>query len=125
MPRSKGFASYHNRRKKRRQHEPDDEHERELDHQGEYHDQTQHGHEEENQQQASDHEQQEQQDRVDRQNSRFIGRVYAPNVDPFSVGKMEKECGFCGPLQFPNEKSNCCHKGKVVLPPLAPYPVVQ
>lgn len=52
----------------------------------------------------------------------FIAKRYPPNVNPFSLGKMDKECSFCHALHFAGENPNCCHKGKVTLPPLAPYP---
>ena len=52
----------------------------------------------------------------------FIGRVFPPMVDPFTTGKMETECNFCNALHFATEKRICCHGGKVLLPPLAPYP---
>ncbi|XP_014674663.1 PREDICTED: uncharacterized protein LOC106814819 [Priapulus caudatus] len=35
---------------------------------------------------------------------------------------MTTPCSFCNALLFPNENHNCCHKGKVQLPPSPPYP---
>ena len=52
----------------------------------------------------------------------FIGRVFPPNIDPFTLGTMETRCNYCNALHFANEKRICCHGGKVLLPPLAPYP---
>jgi hypothetical protein len=52
----------------------------------------------------------------------FIGRRFPPEVDLFSVGLMDKTCTFCHALRFKDEPSNCCHKGKIVLPPSPPYP---
>ena len=52
----------------------------------------------------------------------FVGRLFPPTVDQFTAGKMDKKCTDCSALHFAKEKKNCCHGGKVLLPPLAPYP---
>lgn len=52
----------------------------------------------------------------------FVARTYPPNVNSFTLGKMNQICYFCTALQFKGENLNCCHKGKVTLPPLASYP---
>ena len=39
------------------------------------------------------------------------------------IGEMNISCQYCGALKFPNEDLfKCCHKGKVQLPDLSPYP---
>jgi hypothetical protein len=35
---------------------------------------------------------------------------------------MDNACNHCNALHFKGENINCCHSGKVDLPPLAPYP---
>ena len=35
---------------------------------------------------------------------------------------MKTRCTYCNALHFAIEKRICCHEGKVLLPPLAPYP---
>ena len=52
----------------------------------------------------------------------FKARQFPPVVQTFSLGKMDQKCIYCGALYFRGENVNCCHKGKVELPPLAPYP---
>jgi hypothetical protein len=54
----------------------------------------------------------------------FAGRQFPPQVNAFSIGAMDKTCEFCQALLFKGETKllQCCHKGKVMLPPLAPYP---
>ena len=42
------------------------------------------------------------------------GRVY--------LGPMTRVCQHCQALRFPSELFNCCHNGKVSLPPLGDYP---
>lgn len=53
----------------------------------------------------------------------YVGRQFPPQVQPFSIGKMDVTCGFCGAHRFEKEKLNCCHNGKVMLPPLPDYPM--
>ncbi|KAF2345653.1 hypothetical protein FHG87_023591 [Trinorchestia longiramus] len=38
------------------------------------------------------------------------------------TGAMDVLCQFCGALRFQREQLNCCHNGKVSLPPLQEYP---
>ncbi|KAF2345554.1 hypothetical protein FHG87_023690 [Trinorchestia longiramus] len=38
------------------------------------------------------------------------------------TGAMDVRCQFCGALRFQREQLNCCHNGKVLLPPLQEYP---
>jgi len=47
-----------------------------------------------------------------------------PNADVHLLytGAMDVICSFCEALRFPNERLNCCHSGKIALPPLQPYP---
>ena len=52
----------------------------------------------------------------------FLARRFPLQVDPFSIGTLTTKCSFCNALLFQKENHNCCHKGKVKLPPLAPYP---
>ncbi|KAK7089794.1 hypothetical protein V1264_024238 [Littorina saxatilis] len=52
----------------------------------------------------------------------FLARLFPPKVNPFSLGKMNQMCSFCQAFHFLKENHNCCHKGKVQLPPLATYP---
>jgi len=40
----------------------------------------------------------------------------------FTIGLMHELCEYCGALRFRRETRNCCHNGKVQLPPLSPYP---
>ena len=35
---------------------------------------------------------------------------------------MDVVCQFCGAYHFRGEQLNCCHNGKVLLPPLPEYP---
>ena len=42
------------------------------------------------------------------------GRVY--------LGPMTRVCQHCQALRFSSEPINCCHNGKVSLPPLGDYP---
>ncbi|KAF2365059.1 hypothetical protein FHG87_004187 [Trinorchestia longiramus] len=35
---------------------------------------------------------------------------------------MDVRCQFCGASRFQREQLNCCHNGKVSLPPLQEYP---
>ena len=42
--------------------------------------------------------------------------------DESYLGEMNVSCKFCGALKFPEELFKCCHKGKVSLTPLHPYP---
>ncbi|KAF2369120.1 hypothetical protein FHG87_000128 [Trinorchestia longiramus] len=37
------------------------------------------------------------------------------------TGAMDVRCQFCGALRFQREQLNCCHNGKVSLPPLQEY----
>ena len=43
-------------------------------------------------------------------------------IEPFSIGEMNLRCEHCGAYKFRNESFNCCTNGKVLLPPLQPYP---
>jgi hypothetical protein len=52
----------------------------------------------------------------------FLARQFPPKVNPFSLGNMDNICNLCQALKFRGENHNCCHGGKVQLPPLAPYP---
>ena len=52
----------------------------------------------------------------------FEGRVFPTAVSPFSLGPMNKICPHCQAFRFLEESNNCCHNGKVELPPLADYP---
>ena len=52
----------------------------------------------------------------------FVGRQFPPQVEVFSIGHMTEQCQFCQAFRFPMEPLNCCHNGKVSLPPLSPYP---
>lgn len=52
----------------------------------------------------------------------FVARLFPPQVDPFSLGKMDQTCPFCQALHFAGEKHNCCHKGKIKLPDLGICP---
>ena len=45
------------------------------------------------------------------------------HLDRLYIGPMDSRCGFCGAFQFHGESVNCCHGGKVSLPPLHPVPV--
>jgi hypothetical protein len=56
------------------------------------------------------------------QEQEFIGRQFPPQVDTYRVGAMDVVCQFCGAHRFPREELNCCHNGKVLLPPLPEYP---
>ena len=38
------------------------------------------------------------------------------------LGPMSSVCQHCQALRFANETLNCCHNGKVSLPPLTDYP---
>ncbi|KAF2350597.1 Porphobilinogen deaminase N-terminal, partial [Trinorchestia longiramus] len=38
------------------------------------------------------------------------------------TGTMDVRCQFCGASRFQREQLNCCHNGKVLLPPLQGYP---
>ncbi|KAF2356072.1 Helitron helicase-like domain [Trinorchestia longiramus] len=38
------------------------------------------------------------------------------------TGAMDVQCKFYGALRFQREQLNCCHNGKVLLPPLQEYP---
>ncbi|KAF2368082.1 hypothetical protein FHG87_001166 [Trinorchestia longiramus] len=38
------------------------------------------------------------------------------------TGAMDVRCQFCEALRFQREQLNCCHNGKVSLPPLQEYP---
>ncbi|KAF2355516.1 hypothetical protein FHG87_013728 [Trinorchestia longiramus] len=38
------------------------------------------------------------------------------------TGAMDVRCQFCGALRFQRERLNCCHNGKISLPPLQEYP---
>ena len=42
----------------------------------------------------------------------------------FYVGEMNVICRHCQALRFPRESLNCCHNGKVSLPPLQEHPVI-
>ncbi len=55
-------------------------------------------------------------------NSRYLGRSCPPEVEPFSIGKMDIICAFCEAYRFPKERLNCCHDGKVLLSSLPTYP---
>ena len=37
---------------------------------------------------------------------------------------MDVRCQYCGALRFEREQLNCCHNGKVSLPPLQEYPEI-
>ena len=52
----------------------------------------------------------------------FVARQFPPPVEVFSIGHMNIQCQNCQALCFPREALNCCHNGKVSLPPLSPYP---
>ena len=56
--------------------------------------------------------------------TKFKARQFPPVVERFSLGPFDKKCEYCGAIRFKNEfdETNCCHKGKVDLPPLDPYP---
>ena len=43
-------------------------------------------------------------------------------VVPLYVGALSHTCLHCRASRFPGEPLNCCHNGKVELPPLSPYP---
>jgi hypothetical protein len=49
-------------------------------------------------------------------------------IDEYYIGKMEEICTECRSLNFKDERpidgkfNSCCHKGKVLLDPLQPYP---
>ena len=45
-------------------------------------------------------------------------------TNAYYIGKMSTTCEYCGALRFPQESLNCCHNGKVQLPPLSDYPDV-
>lgn len=51
----------------------------------------------------------------------FVARVLPDGVEIYTVGDLV-HCEHCAALRFPNECYNCCHNGKVDLPPLMPYP---
>jgi hypothetical protein len=53
-----------------------------------------------------------------------IDRYVDAAVEPYNIGQMNITCNYCGALRFRNEHFNCCHNGKVHLPPLQPYPEV-
>ena len=46
-----------------------------------------------------------------------------PIIPPFYSGPMTTICPHCRSLRFRNEPLNCCHNGKVDIPPLSQYPV--
>ena len=52
----------------------------------------------------------------------YAARVFSPQVPEFSLGLMDVVCDFCLALRFRGEAKNCCHNGKVSLPPSLPYP---
>ena len=43
---------------------------------------------------------------------------FIPTHAPISIGLMDQKCPFCEAYRFIDEKLNCCHNGKVSLPPL-------
>ena len=43
-------------------------------------------------------------------------------IPVYYIGRMDVRCRFCGALRFQREQLNCCHNGKVSLPPLQEYP---
>ncbi|XP_064631699.1 uncharacterized protein LOC135489987 [Lineus longissimus] len=42
--------------------------------------------------------------------------------EEFTLGAMNTVCQFCEALRFKKEPLNCCHNGKINLPPLPQYP---
>ena len=50
----------------------------------------------------------------------------AANVEHqiYYIGAMDVRCQYCGALRFEREQLNCCHNGKVSLPPLQEYPEI-
>ena len=44
-------------------------------------------------------------------------------MDRLYIGAMDSQCSFCDAVQFHRESINCCHGGKISLPPLCPIPV--
>ena len=52
----------------------------------------------------------------------FKGRLFPPNIQKFVIGRMDQECIHCEALTFPGKKLNCCHSGKVDMPPVTQYP---
>ncbi|XP_064643098.1 uncharacterized protein LOC135497266 [Lineus longissimus] len=53
---------------------------------------------------------------------RFIARQFPSQIETFRLGPMSETCKDCAALRFSSENFNCCHNGKVSLPPLPPYP---
>ena len=43
-------------------------------------------------------------------------------VDHLYKGALNSQCGFCGALKFHWESINCCHSGKVSVPPVQAVP---
>ena len=57
-----------------------------------------------------------------------LTKIFLPlitvSANAYYIGKMSTLCEYCGVLRFPQESLNCCHNGKVQLPPLSDYPQV-
>jgi hypothetical protein len=52
----------------------------------------------------------------------YVARRNPPDCAPFNIGAMSFQCQYCQAFRFYKEKLNCCHQGKIVLPPLTEYP---
>lgn len=58
----------------------------------------------------------------------LLGKIsnYNENIQIFNIGSLEDVCPHCSALSFKKEKGctkfNCCHHGKIKIPPLSTYP---
>ena len=52
----------------------------------------------------------------------FIARQQVQDVESYYAGPMDKLCPHCHALRFQKKSFNCCHNGKIHLPPLFSYP---
>ena len=68
--------------------------------------------------------QQERQHHLENVRNRVQHHRNAVNIEHqiYYIGSLDVRCQFCGALRFQREQLNCCHNGKVSLPPLQDYP---
>ena len=68
--------------------------------------------------------QQERQHHLENVRNRVQHHRNAVNIEHqiYYIGSLDVRCQFCGALRFQREQLNCCHNGKVSLPPLQEYP---
>ncbi|KAF2359583.1 hypothetical protein FHG87_009653 [Trinorchestia longiramus] len=57
-----------------------------------------------------------------RRNGPVVDIANIIDIEPFDISEMNVRCEYCDALRFRNEDKNCCHKGKVSVPALQPYP---